>query len=99
MIWNVSKDFFVFKPLLKQCVYTKRGILTPSILEAKLLIQSLWAEIIVGWDDQIPDCLEKRWSNWYQKLNEITNVALPRWIGHDDKNKYIELLIFCDAQV
>ena len=70
MIWNVSKDFFVFKSLLKQCVYTKRGILvivatifdplgilTPSILEAKLIIQSLWAENAV-WDDQIPDCLE-----------------------------------------
>ena len=27
MIWNVSTGFFVFKPLLKQCVYTKRGIL------------------------------------------------------------------------
>ena len=70
MIWNVNEDFFVFKPLLKQCVYTKRdilgivtsifdplGILTPSILEAKLIIQSLWAENAV-WDDQIPDCLE-----------------------------------------
>ena len=54
MIWNVSEDFFIFKPLLKQCVYTKRGflgivasifdplgILTPSILAAKLIIQSL----------------------------------------------------------
>ena len=70
-------------------------ILTPSILEAKLIIQSMRAEN-VDWDDQIPDCLEKRWSNWYQKLNEITNVALPRWIGYDHKNKYyIEL--FCDA--
>ena len=59
MIWNVSEDFFVFKALLKQCVYTKRGILgivasifdplgifTPSILEVKLIIQSLWAENI-----------------------------------------------------
>ena len=57
MIWNVSKDFFVFKPLLKQCVYSKRGILgivasffdplgilTPLILEKKLIIQPLWAE-------------------------------------------------------
>ena len=70
MIRNVSEDFFVFKPLLKQCVYTKRGILgivtsifdplgilTPSILEARLIIQSLWAENAV-WYDQIPDCLE-----------------------------------------
>ena len=69
------KIFFVFKPLLKRCVYTKRGILgifasifdtlgilTPSILDAKLIIQLLWAES-VGWGDQIPDCLEKRWSN------------------------------------
>ena len=111
MIRNVSEDFLVFKPLLKQCVYTKKrgilgivasifnpfGILTPSILEAKLIIQSLWAEN-VGWDDQIPDCLEKTWSNWYQKLKEITNVALARWIGYYDKNKYyIELLILCDA--
>ena len=52
----------------------------------------------VGWDDQVPDCSEKRWNNWHQKLNEITNVVLPRWIGYDDKDKYnIELLIFCDA--
>ena len=95
---------------MKEFVYTKRGILSivastfnplgiliPSILEAKLIIQSLWAEN-VGWDDKIPDCLEKRWRNWYQKLNEIMNVALPRWISYDDKNKYyIELLIFYDA--
>ena len=69
------KIFFVFKPLLKQCVYTKRGILgivasifdplgilPPSILDAKLIIQLLWAEN-VGSGDQIPDCLEKKWSN------------------------------------
>ena len=96
--------------MLKQFVYNKRGILgivasifdslgilTPSILEMKLIIQSFWAEN-VGWEYQIPDCLEKRWRDWYQKLNEITNVSLPHWIGYDDKNKYyIELLIFCDA--
>ena len=61
------------------------------------MVQSLWAENL-GWDDQIPDCSEKRSNNWYQKLNEITNVALPHCIGYDNKNKhYIELLIFCDA--
>ena len=75
IIWNANEDFFIFKPLLKQCVYTKRGALgivasifdplgisTPLIAEAKLIIQSLWAEN-VDWDDQIPDYLEKRWSN------------------------------------
>ena len=112
MIWNVSEDFFVFKPLLKQCIYTKRGILgivasifgplgilAPSIVEARLIIQLLWIEN-VGQDDQIPDCLEKRWGNCYETLNEITNVALPRCIGYDDKYKYYtKLLIFCDAPI
>ena len=60
------------------------------------MVQSLWAEN-VGQDDQIPDCSEKRSNNWYQKLNEITNVALPHCIGYGNKNKHIELLIFCDA--
>ena len=69
----------------------------PSILEAKSIIQSLWAEN-VGWDNQIPDGLEKRWNNWYQKLNENTNIALPRWIDYDSKsNYYIKYFIFCDA--
>ena len=71
ILWNESEDCFAFKPLLKQCVYTKRSILgieasifdplvilTPSILEAKLITQSMRAEN-VGLDDQIPDCLER----------------------------------------
>ena len=33
-------------------------------------------------------------------MNEITNVALPRCIGYDDKYKYYtKLLIFCDASI
>ena len=110
MTWNVSEDCFVFKPCLKNNVCTKRGILslvasvfdplgilTPAILEAKLIIQALWAGNI-GWDDEIPVCLAKRWNDWCDRLNEIVNVSLPRWISYDERNKYyIELLIFCDA--
>ena len=52
----------------------------------------------VDWDDKIRHCLENRWNNWYQKLNEITNVTLSCWIVCYNKNKhYIELLIFYDA--
>ena len=49
--------FFVFKPLLKQCIYTKRGILgivasifdpigilTRSVVEVILIIKLLWIE-------------------------------------------------------
>ena len=73
------------------------GILAPSILEVKFKIWSLLTEN-VDWDDKIRHCLENRWNNWYQKLNEITNVTLSCWIVCYNKNKhYIELLIFYDA--
>ena len=84
---SITISLTIFNPL---------GILTPSVLEAKLIIQTLWTENVVS-NGQIPDCFEKRWNNWYQKSNEIRDVALPRWIGYDNKNKYIEFLIFCDA--
>ena len=95
--------------MLKQCVYTKRGvlgivasifnsfgILTPSILEAKLIIKSLWTENVCC-VHQILDCLQKRWINLYQTLNETTNFASPDWIGYNGKNEHVKLLIFCDA--
>ena len=52
MIRNVSEDSFVFKPLLKQrgilgivtSIFDPLDIVTLSILEVKLIIQSLWTE-------------------------------------------------------
>ena len=67
-------------------IFDPLGILAPSILEAKFKIRLLLAEN-VDCDDQIRHCLEKRWNNWYQKLNEVTNVALPCWIGYYSKSK------------
>ena len=83
MIWDLSDDVFVFRPISKSCTPTKRGILsmvssifdplgilTPGMLEAKLIVQELW-RLGVDWDDNIPFPLEERWKKWLSKITSL----------------------------
>ena len=73
MIWNINQDKLTFKPVTKDYPNTKRGILSfvssifdplgvliPSLLEPKLIIQELW-KLKISWDEQIPKEIESRW--------------------------------------
>ena len=55
LIWNIQKDTFTFKPIIKYYPYTNRGILslmlsifnslsifTPCLLQPKRIVQQLW---------------------------------------------------------
>ena len=72
LIWDIENDTFTFKTVIKDLPDTKRGILsivssvfdplgilTPSLIEAKYIIQQLWRER-VDWDKPIPTYLNKR---------------------------------------
>ena len=73
------------------------GLLTPSVLEAKLILQQL-RKISLDWDEEIPPNLNNRWLKWLQTLKNIKKVKLPRWYGFSFKNiKNIELHVFADA--
>ena len=74
LICNIENDAFTFKPVIKAIPDTKRGILrfassvfdplgilTPSLIEAKYIIQQLW-----DWDKPFPTYLNKRWNLWKQ---------------------------------
>ena len=81
LIWNIENDTFTFKPAIKCLPDTKRGILsiissifnplgilTPSLIEAKYIIQQLWREK-VDWDKPIPTHLNKRRNLWKHEMN------------------------------
>ena len=66
LIWNIENDTFTFKPVIKDLKDTKRGILsiffsvfdplgilTPSLIEGKYIIQQL-RRGKVDWDKPIP---------------------------------------------
>ena len=46
------------------------GILTPSMLEEKLILQQRW-KISLDWDEEIPPKLDNRWLKWLQTLKNI----------------------------
>ena len=63
MIWNINQNKLTFKPVTKDYPITKHGILplassafdplvvlTPNLLEPKLIIQELW-KLKISWDE------------------------------------------------
>ena len=100
ILWNPNNDTVKVKavvkafPLLKRgllnfisSVFDPLGLLTPSMLEAKLILQQLW-KISLDWDEKIP----------LRTLKNIEKVKLPRWYGFSFKNiKNIKLHDFADA--
>ena len=110
MIWDIKNDIFKFKLKSKEYPNTKRGILslvasifdplgvlTPSILEAKLIIQSLW-RMHIDWDENLPPDIFNRFENWKRELNFIEQINIPRWLGYTgETNINTQLNIYCDA--
>ena len=110
LIWNIENDTFTFRPVIKDLQDTKKGILsiffsvfdplgilTPSLIEGKYIIQQLRRGKI-DWDKPIPTYLNKRWNLWKHERNSILTISVPRWFGFNSSlTNEIELHIYCDA--
>ncbi|XP_076285541.1 uncharacterized protein LOC143211602 [Lasioglossum baleicum] len=94
--WNPAHDEFHFRISSQPAVpSTKRTILstiarlfdplgwvTPVIIKAKMLMQQLWAERC-GWDDPIPDNLQKEWQEYSTQLPDLEAIRIPRKLASD----------------
>ena len=110
ILWNPDNDTIKVKAVTKSFPSSKRGLisfissefdalglLTPLMLEAKLILQQLW-KMSLDWDEKIPSNLNNRWLRWLQILKNIEKVKLPRLYRFSFKNiKNIELHVFADA--
>ncbi|KAL0810831.1 hypothetical protein ABMA28_010141 [Loxostege sticticalis] len=83
----LSSTFKVFDPL---------GLLSVCTIKPKMLLQELWAEHKLGWDDPVPDKIKSSWLTFVDGLNSIAGLRLPRYILVD-RPVNIEMHCFCDA--
>ena len=110
VLWDTEKDILFIKAVSKNLPPTKRGVLsfissifdplgivTPAVLEPKLIIQGLWRRKI-DWDTELPSDLLSRWFKWKETFNHISNIQVPRWYGFHSRNSAnIDLHVFADS--
>lgn len=107
--WCPTTDNFMFKISIgEHDVHTKRtvlsdiakifdpmGLLSPCIISAKLLIQSLWSES-KDWDEPLDSEIEHSWTTLRQGFKVLNNVSIPRWLQTSNECD-IEIHGFSDA--
>nr|CAI5845761.1 unnamed protein product [Callosobruchus analis] len=76
-------------------IYDPLGLLGPSIILTKIMMQSLWT-LRISWDDQVPPNIEKQFVHFSKNLSCFNNLSVPRNAVFKD---YVltELHCFCDA--
>ena len=110
IVWDVIRDYFIFRFNPTEVTNTKRGILrlvsslfdplgflTPFIVVAKILLQMLWREDL-GWDDEISGAPLDLWRRWLLCSKDIPSFEVPRcYLGGREPRSEIQLHLFCDA--
>ena len=76
-------------------IFDPLGLATPVTYYGKIFLQDLWKEGF-SWDQLLPQKFLDRWDEVVQKLNPLSTLKTPCFIGSvNDSN--IKLLIFYDA--
>ena len=88
--WHTNTDEFCFKVKNVKKPNTRRGVLSivsslfdplgmisPFILSGKKILQLLCKKDL-GWDDPIPEDLEKEWMSWLHQIEDLDKIKLKR---------------------
>ncbi|XP_075990363.1 uncharacterized protein LOC142986014 [Anticarsia gemmatalis] len=82
----MSNSFKIFDPL---------GILSPVIIQPKIMLQKMWQQKL-DWDDPVSSDLRDEWLNFTDNLKYLHSFQIPRLVLCD-KPEFIELHSFSDA--
>ena len=78
-------------------IYDPIGIISPSMLESKLIIQELWRRNLV-WDEQLPKDIKQRWIAWKRNIPSLAKIKISRWYRFTATDiVQLQLHVFSDA--
>ncbi|UYV67038.1 hypothetical protein LAZ67_4003743 [Cordylochernes scorpioides] len=111
LIWNATKDVFQVKVQDTMDVNTKRqllsviaqffdplGIISPSIILLKILMQDAW-KLQLDWDDYLPDDIVNLWAQFKKEIGYLSQVMIPRYLAIIPKEDEVRMQLhgFADA--
>lgn len=76
-------------------IFDPLGLLSPTIMIAKVLLQQLWL-LKIDWDDALPSDVTRAWDKFVTSLSILNSMRVPRHAIGTYIN-YIELHVFSDA--
>lgn len=110
LYWYPALDCFKFKVTPPTCGdrVTKRtilsivarlfdplGLLAPTIVVAKIIIQRLWT-LGITWEDDVPEPVRSTWQDYHRTLVALESLRFDRWIGMRE-GAHLQLHGFADA--
>ena len=109
LLWNRSDDSISPSKInLNGSATTKRKVLgslnevydifnvyAPVLLRAKLFLQKLQLDPKLGWDDVLPENLQREWGNIVKQANSTPIIPINRSVGK--RNSDFSLIGFSDA--
>lgn len=108
--WIPKSDKITFKLRMKDCdseitkrliasltgqFYDPLGLASPVTNEAKKFMQNAW-RIGLSWDEPIPPDMKRAWIAFYQGLEKLAEIKIPRWLGMS-RAAQTQMHVFCDA--
>ena len=111
--WQAADDVFRFvsKPPTHPLVFTKRaflkklatlfdpiGFVAPFVVLGRIIFQEMWS-VGADWDDQLPKSICAKVSKWYDQLEQLDGIKIPRCLRLDSPEvvKSSALHVFSDA--
>lgn len=109
--WNPKEDVFSFtstpeypnkctKRIILSTVarlFDVLGLVSPTVVYAKLLIKELWNENL-GWDDVTPAHISEKYVKFMEELPLLSNLKISRHL-HVTDGRRVNLIAFCDASM
>jgi hypothetical protein len=77
-------------------IYDPHGLISPFTVRSKIILQEIWKNKDLDWDDTLPEEICFSWEQWMEQVFVIPLIKIDRW-HRDEPNAKIQIHTFCDA--
>ena len=78
-------------------IYDPLGLISPFVLQGKLLLTETWNLERLEWDEPLPNYMVRKWSNFFCQMTQLAGIEYDRQLTPNGAVGQPSLIIFSDA--